>query len=145
MKRFALVLVAMLGAASFLVHAQDARSYKEGQVMEVSYIKTKPGKFDDYMAFLAGPYRDLMEANKKAGIIAAYAVWGARAGSPEEADVVLTTTYANMAALDGLEDREAPQIDKVWGSREKSNAAFADRESMRQVLGSDLVRELVLQ
>jgi len=145
MKRSALMFAVLLGAASFLAQAQESRPYTEGPVMEVSFIKIKPGKFDDYMAFLAGPYRDLMDADKKAGNITGWAIWNARAGSPKDADIILTTTYANMAALDGLEDRTAPAVDKVYGSRQKSNAAYADRESMREVLGSELVRELILK
>jgi hypothetical protein len=145
MQRSALLLAVVLGAAPFFAHAQDELVYREGPVMELSYIKIRPGKFDDYMAFLAGPYRQLMDAEKKAGNIVDWGIWGARAGSPKEADLILTTTYANMAALDGLEERSVPQVKQVWGSRQKSNAAFADRESMREILGSELVRELILK
>ena len=145
MKRSALLFAVLVGAASFSAYAEDSRPYTEGPVMEVSFIKIKPGKFDEYMAFLAGPYRQQMDGDKKAGNITGWAIWNARAGSPEDADIILTTTYANMAALDGFEDRAAPQVDKVYGSRAKSNVAFADRESMREVLGSELVRELILK
>jgi len=43
------LLVSFMAAAS----AQDAKPYKEGPVTQLSYIKIKPGRFDDYMKWLA--------------------------------------------------------------------------------------------
>jgi len=145
MKTAALLLSVALSSAAFLTQAQESRPYREGPVTEISFVKVKPGKFDEYMAYLAGPYREYMEANKKAGTIVSYGIYGARPRNPGEPDLYLTTTYPNMAALDGLEDREAANINKVFGSRKQSMQKAADRESMREVLGSELVRELILK
>ncbi len=145
MKSAALFLAVALSAAAFATQAQEARPYREGPVTVVTSVKVKPGKFDEYMAYLAGPYRELMEASKKAGNIVGYNVYGTRPRTPNEADLYLTTTYANMAAFDGMEDREAPLMNKVFGSRKQSMQKSADRESMREVIGSELVRELILR
>ena len=144
MKTATLFLTVALSGAAFVAQAQE-RPYREGPVTEISFVKVKPGKFDEYMAYLAGPYREFMEANKKAGLIVSYGIYGARARNPGEPDLYLTTTYANMAALDGLEDREAANVSKVFGSRKQSMQKSADREAMREVLGSELVRELILK
>jgi hypothetical protein len=130
--------------ASPLALAQSPKPYKEGSVVEVSYIKIKPGKFDDYMKWLDTTYKDLMEANKKAGLITGYAVFGAQARSPQDPDLILTVTYPNMAALDKIDEADAVAA-KVLGSNEQQNKAFIDRESIREVMGSQLVRELVLK
>jgi hypothetical protein len=135
-----LVFCSAITAAS----GQEVKPYKEGQVTEVSYIKIKPGKFDDYMAFLDTTYKALMEANKKAGLIVGYAVYSAQARSPQDPDLILTTTYANMAALDKIDEGDAVAA-KVIGSTTVQNKAFADREAMREVLGGQLIRELVLK
>jgi hypothetical protein len=135
-----LMLCSFMAAAP----AQDAKPYKEGQVTQLSYIKIKPGKFDDYMKWLATSYKQLMEANKKAGLIVSYGVYAAQARSPHEADLILTTTYANMAALDRIDEGEAVAA-KVMGSNDAQNKAFADRGTMREVLGGELIRELVLK
>jgi len=145
MKPTAVCVVAALMAGAFAAQAQEARPYREGPVTEVASVRVKPGKFDEYMAYLAGPYREYMEANKKAGIIVGYGIYAARPRYADEPDLYLTTTYANMAALDGVEDREAANINKVYGSRKQSMQKAADRESMREVLGSELVRELILK
>jgi L-rhamnose mutarotase len=124
--------------------AQEPRVYKEGPVTALSYIKIKPGRFDDYMAWLAGPYRQLMEANKKAGLINGYAIYQVQARNATEPDLVLSVVYPNMAALDRSEEADAV-ASKLMGSNAAQNKAFADRGAMREVLGGELMRELVLK
>ncbi|HET6263458.1 MAG TPA: hypothetical protein VFD95_01285, partial [Usitatibacter sp.] len=87
--------------------AQDTRAYKEGNVVDISYIKVKPGKFNEYMAYLAGPYKKVMEENKKAGLIVSWAIYGNRARNPQDPDLYLTITYPNWAALDRVEEAMA--------------------------------------
>ncbi|MGB8338624.1 MAG: hypothetical protein WCD07_00695 [Burkholderiales bacterium] len=127
-----------------VANAQDVKPYKEGPVTAVSYIKIKPGKFEDYMKFLDTSYKSLMEANKKAGLILGYNVYSTQAKSPREPDLILTTTYANMAALDRTDEGDAVAA-KVLGSTDVQNKAYIDRESLREVLGGELIRELILK
>ena len=126
------------------VLADEGRVYQEGPVVEVSYIRTKPGKFDDYMKFLATTYRTLMEANKKAGLILEYNIYSATPRSPQDPDLLLTITYPNMAALDRNEESEALAV-KTIGSMASQNQSAIDRDALREVLGSDLVRKLILK
>src|SRR5262245_18224914 len=124
--------------------ADDVKPYKEGPVTELSYIKVKPGRFDDYMKFLDTTYKKLMEANKKEGLITGYAVYGTQARSPQEPDLILAVTYPNMAALDKIEEAEAVAA-KLIGPTDVQNKAAIERGPMREVLGSQLIRELVLK
>ena len=145
MKKINAVLLGLaLCSAVATATAQDAKPYKEGPVTQLSYIKVKPGKFDDYMKFLDTTYKTLMEANKKAGLITGYAVYQTQARSPSEPDLVLATTYANMAALDRIDEGEAVAA-KVMGSNDAQNKSFIDRGSMREVLGGEQIRELILK
>ena len=134
----------LLSAFSTMANAQEPKPYKEGPVTQISYIKTKPGRFDDYMKFLDTNYKTLMEANKKAGLITGYAVYSAEARNPQEPDLILAVTYANMAALDRIEEGEAVSA-KVMGSNAVQNKATIDRGPMRDVLGGQLIRELILK
>jgi len=143
-KIFAALLGLLLCSVMSAAFAQDSKPYKEGQVTEVSYIKVKPGQFNEYMKWLGSTYKQLMEANKKAGLIVAYAVYSAQARSPHDPDLILTVTYANMAALDKIDEGEAVAA-KVLGSMDAQSKGFADRGTMREVLGSELIRELVLK
>ena len=125
--------------------ADEASPYSEGPVTNVSFIKIEPGMFDAYMSYLATTYKSLMEEQKKAGIILDYRVYEAQAQDPGDADLILTITYKNMAALDGLDDRIEPLQRKVWADRAVAAKASADRGKMRTQLGSELIRELILK
>jgi hypothetical protein len=125
--------------------ADDSKSYTEGTVIEVTSIRTKPGMFDAYMKWLDTTGKQLREDEKKAGLILDYAVYGALPRSPHDPDIYLVITYKNMAALDGLSDRVEPLQRKIWATREAGAKAAADRESMREVLGSELLRRLELK
>jgi len=50
-----------------------------------------------------------------------------------------------MTALDNLDERTSAIDEKFQGSRQKSNDAAISRESMRQGMGSELIRGLVLK
>ena len=145
MKKYALLCFVALGlACAGGVHAQDAKVYKDGPVTDVSFIKIKPGQFDNYMKWLDGPWKKLMEAQKQAGLITGYAVYGTQPRNPQEADVILAVTFPNMAALDKSDESDAIAA-KVMGSNTQQNKETVDRGAMREVLGSQLMRELILK
>jgi|CZKI01.1.fsa_nt_gi hypothetical protein len=50
-----------------------------------------------------------------------------------------------MAALDGLTEKYDAIAEKVEGSVTKSNQNEIDRGSLNDVLGSEIVREMVLK
>jgi len=50
-----------------------------------------------------------------------------------------------MAALDGLDDREEPIMKKLWATRDAAAKAEVDRESLREILGTQLIRRLDLK
>lgn len=142
--------VGLLAALAFICapiagFAEDPLPYSEGPVTNVSFIKVEPGMFDAYLSYLATTYKTLMEEQKKAGIILDYHVYEAQARDPHDADLILTITYKNMAALDGLDEKTEAIQRKVWTDRATAAKAGADRGKMRTQLGSQLVRELVLK
>ena len=140
----ALAGVFAFAALSGTAAAAD-RPYTEGTVTNVSAIRTMPGMFDDYMTWLAGPYKQAMEAQKAAGVIVSYAVYVTVPRSPEDPDIYLLTTYKNMAALDDLSARLDPIYEKLQGSMAEQNKAYIDRGKMRTVLGDELIRQMVLK
>ena len=131
-------------AIATVAAAQDAKPYKEGTVTALSYIRTKPGMFDEYMKFLDTSYKALMEANKKEGLIVRYAVYSASPRSPQEPDLILAITYPNWAAFDKTAEGDAIAA-KVVGSSSVQSKGMIDREAMRQVLGGEIVQELILK
>ena len=127
------------------VFADDSKSYTEGPISEVTSIRTKPGMFDAYMKWLDTTGKQLREDEKKAGLIVDYAVFSVQPRTPHDPDLYMVITYKNMAALDGLSDRVEPLMKKIWASRDAAAKADADRESLREILGSELIQRLNLK
>jgi hypothetical protein len=101
--------------------------------------------FEEYLRYLASTYKKLMEEQKKQGTITDYAVYEARPRDPQDADLILTVTYKNMAAFDGLQARIDPVVKQIFGSLPKAASASADRGKMRKKIGSQMVRQLILK
>jgi hypothetical protein len=129
--------------ASGAAQAQTAeRVYDNGPVWVISYIETKTGMFDDYMAYLSTKWRETNEIDKKAGYILDYKVLSVDSPRDHEPDVILMIEYKNMAAFDRpLAESEATSS-KVFGSVVKSNQAFAGRDAMRNNRGNVTAREV---
>ena len=127
-----------------LLSMAEERPYSPGPVTNVSYIRVKPGQYDNYMKYLAGPYRKQMEANVKAGLVVSWKVYDATPRNANEPNVILTITYPNMGTLDKQKefDDVASQVQGTFAAMDK---AYADRGTMRDVLGGELVREVVLK
>ena len=142
------VVLSMCLAASSLAlsaRAQDARQYTDGPVTEADYIQVEYGHFEEYIDWLNSTWKPTMEAMKKAGLIVDYKVFRATPKSPDQPNVILMITYKNgMAALDkGVELEEVAK--KVIGSTEAQNKARVFRNEYRKVLGTELIRELILK
>jgi hypothetical protein len=140
----ALVGLFALTAVSSVTLAAD-RPYQEGPVTIVSSLRTLPGQHDAYLRYLATTYRTNMEAAKKAGIVLDYRAYETTPRSPDEPNIYLTVTYANMAAMDGLDDRMEPIMQSSFGDEAARSKAAIDREKMRRPLGQEMIREVVFK
>jgi hypothetical protein len=141
------IILSMCLAASWLslnARAQDERAYTEGPVTSVNYIRVEYGSFENYIDWLNSTWKPTMEATKKAGLIIDYKVFTATPKSPDQPNIILWITYKNLAALDrGVEQEEVAK--KVIGSTEVQNKARVARNEYRKLLGSELIREVILK
>jgi len=119
--------------------------YQDGPVTVVSSIRTLPGMHDTYLRYLATTYRANMDAAKKEGIILDYRVYETSPSSPDEPNLYLTVTYKNMAALDGLDERMEPIMQRSFGNQAARDTAAVDREKMRHQIGQEMIREVVFK
>ena len=145
MKKITLIAF-MLAISAFIssAKAQVGKTYEEGQVTVITYLKIEYGRFNDYAKWLTSTWKPTMEAKKKAGLIVDYKVFSVRPKSPDEPNVLLMLTYKNMAGLDKAAEEEAV-AEKVIGSAEVQDRARVERTEYRKVLGSELIRELILK
>ena len=125
--------------------AASTRPYREGPVVSVTYVRTKPGMFDRYMEYLNGPYKTSLEAQKAAGLILDYAIYASsETRNPGDHNVMLTTTYRNWAAFDGLSDRaDAVANRTLQNTVQQRSQQFADRSAMRESLGGRTYQQLI--
>ena len=135
----------LLSFAGLGIAAAADRPYTEGAVSEVTSVRTEPGMFEEYMAYIAGTWKTEVEAQKTAGIVLDYAVYQATPRGPQDPDLYLVTTYKNMAALDGLDARRDPILEKLQGSLAEQNKAYVARSRLRTILGSEYIRGLNLK
>ena len=63
-----------LGLSSAAMAQNAPRTYDLGPVWQISYIETKPGMFDDYMAYLNSTWRNIQETDKARGDVLDYRV-----------------------------------------------------------------------
>jgi hypothetical protein len=137
----AIVLLALAGVGS----AQDL-PYSEGPVTVVTSVKIMDGQFDNYMSYLQSTYKPVMEAQKKGGIILGYDIYDASPRQPGDADMYLVVSYPNMASFDGLRERTEPVSARVTGlDRGQATKASVERGKMREILGTQMLRELILK
>jgi hypothetical protein len=141
------ILSVCLAACSLSLNAtaQDERQYSDGPVTEVDYIHIEYGHFEEYIDWLNSTWKPTMEATKKAGLIIDYKVFSANPKSPDQPNIYLWITFKNAAAaLDKGVELEAV-AKKVICSTECQNKARVARSEYRKVLGTELIRELVLK
>jgi hypothetical protein len=142
-------ILAQLGTIVFLcissaaAVAQDTLPYKDGPVVMVTSVRTQPGKFNEYFRYLTGPYSQMMNQAKQQGLLSSFAFYAAFPKSPEEPDLYIVETYPNMAVFDSMSEKMTAIGNKVFGSLKQSDAADANREEIRKILGTEMIRELV--
>ena len=121
----------------------DERAYTEGPVTDVAYIRVEYGRFEEYVDWLNSTWKPTMEAMKKAALIIDYKIFAATPKSPDQPNIFRMITFKNMAALDKSIELEAV-AKKVIGRTEVQNKARVARNEYRKLLGSELIRELIL-
>jgi len=137
---------AFLGFALTSVAAvAEDHPFTEGQVVQVSGIRTEYGKFDDYVKFLDTTWKATQEAAKKLGYITGYKVITVEPRGENDPDIYLVVYFKNWAALDGATAKGDTVADQVEGSVAAANKGAVDRGKLRRVLGSFTGQELDLK
>ena len=136
------LLAATLVASPILA---DGPHWNDGPVVNVGYIRTVDGHFDDYMAWLATTWKKQEEASKKAGLIISYRVLVVQPVGPNDPDIILVNEFKNWEALDSLGSKLDAVSAQVEGSLEKANQSQVERSKIRTVLGARTMQEAVLK
>jgi hypothetical protein len=127
------------------VIAQMKRPYHDGTAWTLAFIRVKPGMDAAYMNYLAGDWKREQEALKKEGMILSYKVLTTEGHSGTDWNLMLMVEYKDMATMEGNADKADSLLEKLFGGDEKVQQGYRDRESIREVLGSRLGREVILE
>lgn len=134
----ALALILSFGAKSF---AQD-RSYKDGSVWAMSFIRVFPGQDETYLNSLKSSWKAVHDEAVKQGLILSYKILEGNATTPEDWNLILMVEYKNLASLEGNDEKWEAIQNKI-SSADDRKKLMDSRVSVRSMYGNRLMREIV--
>jgi hypothetical protein len=139
------VVASLAWATALSVYAQVKRPYRDGSVWNVSMIRMKPGMETAYLNYIATDWKRNQEAAKKEGLILSYKVLVTEGHSPNDWDLLLMTEFKDLATMEANEDKADALTQKIVGDDQKQMQGYKDRSEIREVMGTRLAREIVLE
>jgi hypothetical protein len=136
------VCLLLLGAS---LYAQMVRPTHDGTVWELSFIHVKAGMDSAYDKYLATDWKKEQDALKAAGMTLSYQVIGTEAHSPSDWNLLLMVEYKDLATLEANQDKTDALMQKMFGGDEKVMQGYKDRSEIREVLGTRLGRQIILE
>jgi len=141
-KIYGFVVFALLFAPGLV--AQE--HYTEGPVWRVQLIRIKPTQIDAYLTSLQQGTKPFLEEEKRQGIIMDYKIFLKETKSnPQDWDMAVAVEYKNHAALDGEVAKAEGVRDKVLGGKQPAQQLSEKRAEIREIISSELMREITLK
>jgi len=126
--------------------APPARSFHDGPVWTITFVRTKPGFGLKYMEYLATEWKKEQDALKTAGLILGYKVIGTESHSPDDWDLMLMTEFKDLATLEANEDKIATVAMQALDlNDQKMVQGYQERATWREITGDRLAREIILE
>ncbi len=138
-------LLASLVVLCVSVFAQMSRPVRNGSVWELAFIRMKPGMGSAYMQYLAAEWKKEQEALKGEGLILSYKVLETEDHSPGDWNLILMTEFKDLASMEANELKADAISQRVVGNDEKQRQGYKERADIREVMGTRLAREIVLE
>ncbi|MEP6995840.1 MAG: hypothetical protein ABI968_15055 [Acidobacteriota bacterium] len=145
-------LILAAAVSLFLAGAALAQEHwTEGPVWQVTYYRTTPGHFDDYMKFLRTHYIATTGEAKKQGLILDSKIFVKQPHDAHDWDVAIATLHSSYGkALDfnaGDDEKNKAIQAQHWKTKEqdKQREMSAPRLEWRTLVGSDYAREVNLK
>ena len=136
------VCLLLLGVS---VYAQMVRPTHDGTVWELSFIRVKPGMDSAYNKYLATEWKKEQDSLKAEGMILSYQVIGTESHSPTDWNLLLMVEFKDLATLEANQDKADALMQKMFGGDEKVMQGYKDRSEIREVIGTRLARQIILE
>jgi hypothetical protein len=135
------LVVAILLVTNASGQAAD-NGWKEGSVWALYFVKTKPGKFDSYMAELSKIFQPFAQKLIKDNVAISSKILEVPFPADNAPDIIVMVEFKNMAVFDKGRSYFESVVDQILGDRAASEKSEIDREQLRTVRGEILTREL---
>jgi hypothetical protein len=142
--RLQLILIVALCIVVSSVRAQS-RKFKDGNVWEISFIKTKPNMSVEYLNSLKANWKAVNDEAMKQGLIISYKILDGQASNPGDWDIMLMVEYKNLASMEGNDEKWDNLEKTVLGNEDSMKNLNQSRTSIREIFGSKVLREVVYQ
>ena len=140
-----------LGSCLAAAPALAQEHYTEGPVWAINYLRTKPGKYNDYMKYLRSSYLVSSGEAKKQGLILDTKILLNTPRDANDWDIAIATLYPSFGkAMDfnqGDDDKRKAIAEKQFSTKDeaKQQEMIAPRLTMRDALGTRYLREVILR
>lgn len=133
-----MILLVTFAVKSF---AQE-RSYKDGTVWTMSFIKVLPGQDETYLNSLKTSWKAVHDEGIKQGLILSYKILAGSASSPDDWNLVLLVEYKNLASMEGNDEKWDAIQSKILPPADMKKL-MESRVAVRTIYGDKLLREIV--
>jgi len=137
-------IVAALICASPAPAQDPPPAYELGPYWNVSAIDVEAGHFEEYMAYLAGRWREIQEFSRRQGWILDYHILSNVFPREGEPDLYLMIRYADFPSTDEFRRRERIILEHLRSDRQAISGEMRDRARIVRQGDQMLLRELTL-
>jgi len=125
--------------------------WTEGPVWNITFYRTTPGHFDDYMKYLRTHYTVTTAESKKQGLILDSKIYVKQPRDAHDWDIAIATlfpAYGKALDFNAADDEKSKAIQaQHWKTpdQQKQRELTAPRLELRTFVGSEIVREVNLK
>ena len=151
MKSFKMFFLPVFFLVLFSAGVFAQEHYTEGNVRTVSFYRTSPGQFDNYMKYLRTNFLPVQEEAKKQGLIVGYSILLNTPSSEDDWDVAVVTlnkSFGDALDFNQSDDDKMKQIQEnhyKTTDEDKMDEMTSKRFAMRTYMGTKYFREVNLK
>ena len=145
MKTKTLLLIVVLAIAFGSNSYAQERTFKDGTVWSLSFIKVNYGQDRDYFNSLKTSWKVVQDEAIKQGLILSYKILEGNSSFPDDYNLILMIEYKNLASMEGNEDKWDSIQSKAVGGTEDQKKLRDSRVAMRSMYGQKVMRELIFK
>ncbi len=142
--RITLLIIVLTLAISARSFAQE-KTYTNGSVWSLSFVKTNTGMGVAYINSLKSTWKAVEDEAVKQGLILSYKILEGTATTPEDYNMILMIEYKNLAAMEGQDAKWDAIQAKVVGDQDAMAKLRDVRSSQRSMYGQRMMREVVFK